>query len=93
MATHSSRPHITNIYLDSPFGIDHLIPIFSSIFSLPTLIASILIAMTTIIYDDFNFSEYWSTKNMCNLCSYLYFEVGVVTIMGMLPTIWIYHPN
>ena len=60
-----------------------LCPCFSSTFGLPTVMASMLMVMATIIYDDLKFSGHWVAKNMCTLSGYLCFEVGAMSIMGM----------
>jgi len=45
--------------------------------------ASMLMVMATIIYDDLKFSGHWVAKNMCTLSGYICFEVGAMSIMGM----------
>ena len=66
---------------------------FSSIFGLPTILASVSLVMTSILYDDFKLSGHWAAKNVCTLCGYLCFEVGAVIIMGRFSNLSTYHSN
>ncbi|KAF8885231.1 hypothetical protein CPB84DRAFT_1788479 [Gymnopilus junonius] len=59
-----------------------LCPCFSSIFGFPTVLSSMLMTTTMILYDNFNFAGHWASKNLCSFFAYLCFEVGAVMIMG-----------
>ena len=70
-----------------------LCPCFSSTFGLPTVMASMLMVMATIIYDDLKFSGHWAAKNVCTLSGYICFEVWAMSIMGMLSNCFCLSPQ
>jgi UbiA prenyltransferase family len=66
-----------------------LIPIcigISAFYGWDVAIASALVTVTTIIYDDFSWSSHWIGKNASNILGYTAFEVGATRVMGKL--IW-----
>jgi hypothetical protein len=45
-------------------------------------VASVLVTLTTILYDDLELSSHWLSKNACNILGYAAFEIGATKVMG-----------
>jgi 4-hydroxybenzoate polyprenyltransferase len=56
--------------------------LFSASFGLDVAAASIMLTITTIVYDEFKLAGHWLGKNFCNIGGYVSFEIGATKIMG-----------
>lgn len=56
--------------------------LFSASFGLDVAAASVLLTITTIVYDEFKLAGHWLGKNFCNIGGYVSFQIGATKIMG-----------